>query len=145
MSIKVGMLGFAHGHVNAYCTQWRQTPEHGVEVVAGWDHDSGRLAKNAESYPIQPYASLDDCLAHPGLQAVVIGAEYCTSFAFKGSTPSPMLTTTRMPALRSDCMPFPEPRLNEVIGTISKVMSLPSVVFTTTLFLSIDEMVPISL
>lgn len=75
MSIKVGILGFAHGHVNAYCTQWQQKPEHDIELVAGWDHDAARLAKSAETYRVQPYATLEECLAHPGLQAVVIGAE----------------------------------------------------------------------
>ena len=75
MSIKVGILGFAHGHVNAYCTQWQQKPEHDIELVAGWDHDAARLAKSAETYHVQPYATLEECLAHPGLQAVVIGAE----------------------------------------------------------------------
>jgi predicted dehydrogenase len=75
MSINVGILGFAHGHVNAYCTQWQQKPEHGIELVAGWDHDAERLAKNAASHRLQPYAALDHFLAHPGLQAVVIGAE----------------------------------------------------------------------
>ena len=47
MAIKVGILGFAHGHVNAYCVQWRDHPEFGVEVVGAWDHDAERLAKNA--------------------------------------------------------------------------------------------------
>lgn len=75
MSIKVGILGFAHGHVNAYCTQWQQKPEHDIELVAGWDHDAARLAKSAETYHVQPYATLEECLAHPRLQAVVIGAE----------------------------------------------------------------------
>src|SRR5687768_8793050 len=84
-------------------------------------------------------ASADHCFV------VVVEAEYWTSLAFSGSTPSPMLTTTRMPALRSAAAPLSLPRLNAVSGVISKVMSLPSVVFTTTLFLSMDEMVPISL
>ena len=75
MTINVGILGFAHGHVNAYCAQWQQKPEHGIQLVAGWDHDAARLAKSAESYAIQGYNSLDEFLAHPGLQAVVIGVE----------------------------------------------------------------------
>lgn len=75
MSINVGILGFAHGHVNAYCTQWQQKPEQGIKLIAGWDHDAARLAKNAENYHLQPYAALDQFLAHPDLQAVVIGAE----------------------------------------------------------------------
>jgi predicted dehydrogenase len=75
MSINVGILGLAHGHVNAYCTQWQQTPAHGINLVAAWDHDAARLAKNAESYAIQPYASVERFLAHPGLQAVVVASE----------------------------------------------------------------------
>jgi predicted dehydrogenase len=75
MAINVGVLGFAHGHVNAYCAQWQQQVSHGIDLVAGWDHDAGRLAKNVEAYGIQPYAAVDQFLAHPGLQAVVIGAE----------------------------------------------------------------------
>ena len=76
---------------------------------------------------------------------MVVVAVYWTSLAFRGSTPSPMLTTTRRPAFRSLAAPFCLPRLNVVSGVISKVMSLPSVVFTTTLFLSIEVMVPINL
>lgn len=75
MTINVGVLGFAHGHVNAYCTQWTQNPEYQVNLVAGWDHDASRLAKNAATFNIQAYDSVDDFLAHPGLQAVVIASE----------------------------------------------------------------------
>ncbi|HEX9596164.1 MAG TPA: Gfo/Idh/MocA family oxidoreductase [Anaerolineales bacterium] len=75
MSINVGILGFAHGHVNAYCTQWQQRPELGIHLVAAWDHDAARLAKNAAPYSLHAYAALDEFLAHPNMQAVVIGAE----------------------------------------------------------------------
>lgn len=75
MRLQVGILGFAHGHVNAYCTQWAQHPEHAIQVVAAWDHDPARLANNAAAFELQPYAALDEFLAHPGLQAVVIGSE----------------------------------------------------------------------
>jgi predicted dehydrogenase len=75
MNIRVGILGFAHGHVNAYCSQWTQNQEHQIDLVAAWDHDPARLAKNAAVYNLQPYDSIDAFLAHPGLQAVVIGSE----------------------------------------------------------------------
>jgi predicted dehydrogenase len=75
MNINVGILGFAHGHVNAYCTQWTQNPDYQINLVAGWDHDAARLAKNAAAYNIAAYDSIDAFLAHPDLQAVVIGAE----------------------------------------------------------------------
>ncbi len=39
MAVTVGILGFAHGHVNAYCGRWREDESMGVRVAAGWDHD----------------------------------------------------------------------------------------------------------
>jgi predicted dehydrogenase len=75
MHVNVGILGFAHGHVNAYCTQWTQNQEFKINLVAGWDHDRERLAKSAAAFNVQAYDSIDAFLAHPGLQAVVIGAE----------------------------------------------------------------------
>ena len=75
MQVNVGILGFAHGHVNAYCTQWMQNPEHQINLVAAWDHDAARLAKNAAAFDLLPYDSVDAFLAHPDLQAVVIASE----------------------------------------------------------------------
>ena len=43
MAIKVGILGFAHGHVMSYGGQWLAHPELEVEMKAGWDHDAQRL------------------------------------------------------------------------------------------------------
>jgi predicted dehydrogenase len=75
MTIGVGILGLAHGHVNAYCTEWKQNPAFGIDLLAAWDHDEARLAKNAAAFGLQGYADLDAFLARPGLQAVVIAAE----------------------------------------------------------------------
>ena len=75
MSIKVGVLGFAHGHVNAYCQQWRDHPEWGVSVVAGWDHEAQRLHENAQAFGLQPCPEVAELLAVPGLEAVVVAAE----------------------------------------------------------------------
>ncbi|HRJ42647.1 MAG TPA: Gfo/Idh/MocA family oxidoreductase [Caldilineaceae bacterium] len=75
MAVKVGILGFAHGHVNAYCAHWQQHPEDEIEIVAGWDHDPARLAQQTGRYAIPGYALLADFLAHSGMQAVVIGGE----------------------------------------------------------------------
>ena len=36
--VKVGILGFAHGHVMAFGGRWMRS-QLGVEIVAGWDHD----------------------------------------------------------------------------------------------------------
>lgn len=43
MSIGIGILGFAHGHVGNYCGMWRARPELGVDMLAGWDHDAARI------------------------------------------------------------------------------------------------------
>ena len=75
MSIQVGILGFAHGHVGSYCTRWRENPDLGVQVVAGWDHDAERRAKAASTHGIQACDSAEALLALPGIEAVVIGAE----------------------------------------------------------------------
>jgi len=75
MSIGVGILGFAHGHVNAYCTQWQQHPEYDIQVVAGWDHDAARLETANQTFNCYPCRSVDELLSRPDVQAVVIAAE----------------------------------------------------------------------
>ncbi len=75
MPVKVGMLGFAHGHVHAYCTQWRDRPELGVSVVSAWDHDAARLQQMADAFGLRPVADLSALLADPAIEAVVMGAE----------------------------------------------------------------------
>ncbi|MEW6753514.1 MAG: Gfo/Idh/MocA family oxidoreductase [Candidatus Latescibacterota bacterium] len=75
MAVGVGILGFAHGHANAYCSQWQQDRSHGLELVAGWDHDAARLAANAAAFHIPGHGDLEEFLARPDLRAVVIAAE----------------------------------------------------------------------
>jgi predicted dehydrogenase len=75
MTLNIGILGFAHGHVGMYCNQWKQNPALGISLVAGWDHDAARLKKNSETFGIQGVADLDAFLARPDMPAVVIGAE----------------------------------------------------------------------
>ncbi len=75
MTVGVGILGFAHGHVNSYCTQWRDKPELGIRVVAGWDHEPGRLEKAAGGFGLRAYDDVDALLANADIQAVIIAAE----------------------------------------------------------------------
>ncbi len=75
MAVGVGILGLAHGHVNAYCTQWRRHPEFGINLVAAWDHDAERLAKASESFGLRGYGDVQGLLALPEVEAVVIAAE----------------------------------------------------------------------
>lgn len=71
----VGILGFAHGHVGMYCTRWKQQPEMGVTVVAGWDHDAARADANCANFGIEKSESVEALLGRPDVDAVVIAAE----------------------------------------------------------------------
>jgi len=71
----VGILGFAHSHVNAYCGQWKLHPELGMAVVAGWDHDKQRLQAAAEQFGLDTAETSDALLADARIEAVVIAAE----------------------------------------------------------------------
>jgi predicted dehydrogenase len=74
-AVRLGVLGFAHGHVNSYCERWRQGPEFGVQVIAGWDHDETRAAEACRRHGIARAASAQELLATAGLDAVAIAAE----------------------------------------------------------------------
>lgn len=74
-SMNIAVLGFAHAHVGLYCEVWQQTPELGVGVVAGWDHDAARLVTAADKFSLRVEPDLDALLRRPEIEAVVIGAE----------------------------------------------------------------------
>jgi len=73
-AIGVGILGFAHGHVNSYCEAWKDS-RHGVRVLAGWDHDNARLHAAAESFGIDAVADAGGLLDRTDIDAVVIASE----------------------------------------------------------------------
>lgn len=75
MSKRIGILGFAHGHVGMYCAQWRANPAWGVSLIAGWDHDAARLKASAEQRGAEAVESADALLSRSDVDAVVIGAE----------------------------------------------------------------------
>jgi predicted dehydrogenase len=73
--MKIGILGFAHAHVNAYCRQWRERPELGMTVAAGWDPDPARARQAAETHGVRMVGSPGDVLAPADIEAVVVTAE----------------------------------------------------------------------
>jgi predicted dehydrogenase len=75
MATGIGILGFAHGHVQAYCTKWRDNPEWGVKAVAGWDHDDARIKQAADAFGLDTCASPAELLARDDVKAVVIASE----------------------------------------------------------------------
>ena len=75
MPINLGILGFAHGHVQAYTNAWQNQPELGVRIVRGWDHDRNRLDAALAKHGGTPADSAADLLACKEVQAVLITAE----------------------------------------------------------------------
>ena len=75
MAIKVGILGFAHGHVMAFGGVWVKNPEIGIEVKCGWDHDSTRAENSTKALGINKSESVEDILNDSEIGAVVITAE----------------------------------------------------------------------
>jgi len=71
----VGVLGFAHGHVGMYCRRWREAPDMGVRVTAGWDHDAERAKRAAEDRGVRLFESPEALLDQSDVEAVVIAAE----------------------------------------------------------------------
>ncbi|HET6456131.1 MAG TPA: Gfo/Idh/MocA family oxidoreductase [Armatimonadota bacterium] len=72
--MKIGILGFAHGHVGMYISRWRDQPEMGIRVVAGWDHDAARAEANCANFGIERAESVEKLLS-ADIDAVVIAAE----------------------------------------------------------------------
>ena len=73
--MRIGILGFAHGHVNMYCDQWAQEQSSDIQLAAGWDHDRRRLDAAAEGLGVTPFDSAAQLLEQGDVEAVVIAAE----------------------------------------------------------------------
>ena len=75
MRRRIGVLGFAHGHIHAYCHRWRGDLSEQVELAAGWDHDPQRLREAARRHRFAAAASAEALLSHRNLDAIVIASE----------------------------------------------------------------------
>jgi predicted dehydrogenase len=96
--LRIGIVSFAHGHVNAYCEQIRGFDD--AVVVAAWDEDSERGAQQAERYGMEFVRELDALLAR--VDAVIVASEtnrhadHCVDAADAGKAillQKPMATT----------------------------------------------------
>ena len=74
-AVRLGVLGFAHGHVGMYCERWRKSPELGIELVAGWDHDDARAEAACRRHELKRADSPEELVGEGGADAVAIGAE----------------------------------------------------------------------
>ncbi len=75
MCKKVGILGFAHGHVMGYGGNWVNHPELGVKVTIGWDHDKARLDNCAAQLGGIAKAETVEELLASDIDAVVVSSE----------------------------------------------------------------------
>ena len=69
----IGILSFAHGHVNAYAHKIKGFDD--AELIACWDDDAGRGQQNAETFGIPYSPHLEDILSRPDIDCVMIASE----------------------------------------------------------------------
>ncbi|GAA3407113.1 Gfo/Idh/MocA family protein [Paenibacillus hodogayensis] len=68
--IRVAMLSFWHVHARDYAKQINEHPD--TEIVAVWDEIAERGAKEASERGVRFFDSLDELLAQPDIDAVVV-------------------------------------------------------------------------
>lgn len=69
----IGVLGYAHGHVNAYSQRIKTYDD--FELIACWDHDEDRAAQHAENFEIDYSPHLEDVVDRDDIQLCIVGAE----------------------------------------------------------------------
>jgi 1,5-anhydro-D-fructose reductase (1,5-anhydro-D-mannitol-forming) len=70
MMIRVAMLSFWHVHARDYLKQALEHPE--TEIVAAWDENPERGRAQAASLGVRFYEKLDELLAQPDIDAVIV-------------------------------------------------------------------------
>lgn len=74
--VRVGILGFAHGHVMSFGGRWISSPELGVKIVAGWDHDRTRAESSCAALGgAEVMESAEALVARADIDAVVVASE----------------------------------------------------------------------
>lgn len=71
--VNLAIVGFAHGHVDAYAEEIRGMDD--ARVAWGWDHDAQRGAQRCASHGCEFCPGLDDLLRRDDLSGVIIGSE----------------------------------------------------------------------
>ena len=72
-SARIGVVGFAHGHINPYIDSIRDFDD--AVVVAGWDEDKERGAAACELHGIEFVGNLDDLLDRQDIDAVFVTSQ----------------------------------------------------------------------
>lgn len=69
----IGILSFAHGHVNAYATRLATFDD--ARLVACWDDDVARGRQGAEAFGMAYSPYLEDVLERGDIDCVIVGSE----------------------------------------------------------------------
>lgn len=69
----IGIVSFAHGHVNAYAHQIKNFDD--AQLIACWDDDEARGEQNARTFGIPYSRNLDDVLGRPDVDCVIVASE----------------------------------------------------------------------
>lgn len=69
----IGILSFAHGHVNAYAHQIKNYDD--AQLIACWDDDGTRGKQNAETFGIPFYDTVEELLARRDIDCVIVASE----------------------------------------------------------------------
>ena len=69
----IGILSFAHGHVNAYANQIKGFDD--AALAACWDDDEERGRRNADSFGIPFSPHLEDVLTRRDIDCVIVATE----------------------------------------------------------------------
>ncbi|GMV83925.1 MAG: hypothetical protein AMXMBFR7_51090 [Planctomycetota bacterium] len=104
MSLRIGIVSFAHGHVGMYAGVIKQMDD--ACVVAGWDADASRGKKACEAAGAEYIGDLDALLARDDLDAFIIGSETSNHAAHveaAARTGKPILLQKPMALTLEDC------------------------------------------
>ena len=71
--MKLGVVGFAHGHVDMYIQEIAKMDD--ADVICGWDHDPQRALRQCQAHGIECCLDLDDLLNKEGLNGVIVASE----------------------------------------------------------------------
>jgi len=72
---KVGILGFAHGHLFAFGDTWLQKPELDAVFIKGYDHDQQRGIDGCTRLNCQYTADINNILEDKTIDSVIIASE----------------------------------------------------------------------
>jgi len=71
--MNLAIIGFAHGHVDAYASEIRRMDD--ARIAAGWDHDAQRGAARCEAHGCEFVPDLERLLGREDIRGVIIGSE----------------------------------------------------------------------